>query len=258
MSDGYQERDAGMSLGAKIAIALVALIGLPIVAAGGYGIYSTFMVSPETRLERALAGSPEARAFFKATRSHFQGEHADMRDVAMRAIVEGQGDHAAQRVVLQHFRLFSQNHTSEVAAAPDRELGAFLAAQVASAKVTTRHKEICRAGQTFVPEKLPKLDSREEQALEQVTDKFVQAAAAGRDRPVKRKDYTYPDQRALIDQAKAKGITLSELDSLGAPANGDAAMMRKCVIATTLLGVLNDMPRDQGLRIYSHLLRNQR
>lgn len=257
-SDGYQERQAGMSTGAKIAIALMLLIGLPIVAAMGYGIYSTFMISPDKRLERAIAGSPEAKGFVAAVKTRFQGEYSDMHEVAIRTIVEGGSDEAAQRVVLSHLRLFTQNHTSEVAAAPDSQLAAFLGAQVASAKVTTRHMEICRAGQTFVPERLPPLNDREEQVLEQVTVRFVEAAAAGRDHPVKRQEYAYSDQQALVGKMKDKGVSLAELNGLGGRANGDAAMKRKCVIAATMLGVLNDMPREQGLRIYAHLLRNQR
>lgn len=257
-SDGYQERRAGMSTGAKIAIALVLLIGLPIVAAMGYGIYSTFMVSPEKRFERAVAGAPEARGFVAALKTRYQGEYADMHEVAIRAIVQGGGESAAQRVVFDHLRLFAQNNRDTVALAPDPQLSALLKSQAAAARVTARHIELCRASISAVPQKLPKLNKAEEQAMEVATANFVLAAAAGRDRPVKRKPYAYADQQVLAAKMQAKGYTLTELDAVNQPASSEAAMMRKCAISSTLFTSLAALPGEQGLRIFSHLIGGNR
>lgn len=257
-SDGYQERQVGMSTGAKVAIALVLLIGLPIVAAMGYGIYSTFMISPEKRFERAIAGSPEARGFAKALKASFHGEYAEMHEAAIREIVQGGNESDAQRVVLNNLRWFGGEYRDEVARASDQHLSAFLAVQVAASKVASRHVAICRAGQLNRQEQLPKLNEREAQALETSTAKFVEAAASGRDRPVKRAAYAYADQQALVAKMKAKGYTLADLEQLGQPSTDQAVMLHKCKVNSAMIEVLAGLPREQGLRIFAHLIAGPR
>jgi hypothetical protein len=253
-SDGYQERQAGMSAGAKIVIALVLLIGLPIIAAMGYGIYSAFMISPETRFERAIAKSPEARGFAKALKVKFHGEYAEMHDAAIREIVQGGNESDAQRVVLNNLRWFGSEYRDEVARASDQHLSALMAVQVDASKVASRHVAICRAGLLNRQEQLPKLNEREEQALEVSTVKFVEAAASGRDRPVKRAAYAYADQQALVAKMKAKGYTLADLELLGQPSTDQGVLLRKCRINGAMIEALVALPREQGLRIYAHLI----
>ena len=74
--DDYVERRGGLSLGGKIAIALAALIGLPIIAAFAYGVYSTVLVSPETKLARAIDNSPEAKGFYAGLKRNYPQEYA--------------------------------------------------------------------------------------------------------------------------------------------------------------------------------------
>lgn len=253
-SDGYQERQAGISTGAKIAIALVLLIGLPIIAAMGYGIYSTFMISPEKRFERAIAGSPEAKGFANALKVSFQGEYAEMHEAAIREIVQGGNESDAQRVVLNNLRWFGGEYRDEVAQASDQHLSAFLASQVSSSKVTIRHIEICRAGQLNRQEQLPKLNEREAQALEATSVKFVEAAASGRDRPVRRAAYSYADQQALVAKMKSKGYALADLEMLDKPSTDQGIMQRKCKVHSAMLEALAALPREQGLRIFAHLI----
>ncbi len=253
-SDGYVERQAGIGLGGKIAIALALLIGLPIVLAFGYGIYSTVMVSRETKLERAMANAPEAKGFFAGLKLHYPQEYAALNASALQL---AERDRALEGVmlILRKANEFQHSHATEAANAPDQLLSAVLNNQIKVSAFVVHKPEFCKRGLSGNPGQLPAMSADEMRKLEANQLGFVAAAAAGRDHPVKRPALYYSDQQTLFGKLGQRGVAVAELSELNRPGASDAASLRKCMVALELLRAVAALPPAQSMRIFAQLVR---
>lgn len=253
-SDDYVERKAGISTGAKIAVALVALIGLPIVAAFAFGIYSTFLVGSETRLVRALDSSPEARSFFSALKRHNPGDYAALNTAALQAVELGNGQSGVMLILRKSIE-FQHAHGAEAADAPDDKLVSLLAAQIAILRINTKKPQMCKQSLSGAPGQMPKTTDLEDTQLGASQTLFVASAAAGREHPLHRRKFDYNDQQALFAELGKRKVASSELSSLGTPAVDTATSLRRCVVALALLESVQALPKAQSMRVFAQLLR---
>lgn len=253
-SDGYVERQTGISLGGKIAIALALLVGLPIIAAFGYGVYSTVLVSSETKLARALENSPEAKGFFAGLKHHYPQEYAALNAKVIEAVERGDG-HAGVMLILNKANAFQHSHAAEAANAPDPQLTTILEGQIKVLAIAIRKPDMCKRSLSGIPGQMSALSAAESQKMEANQRGFVAGAAAGRDHPVKRPSLYYSDQQALLGQLRQRGVALEELNGLDQPGATDAASIRKCTVALELLRAVAALPPAQSMRIFAQFVR---
>ena len=252
--DDYVERRGGLSLGGKIAIALAALIGLPIIAAFAYGVYSTVLVSPETKLARAIDNSPEAKGFYAGLKRNYPQEYAALNAAVLPLVERGNATDGVM-MILRKANDFQHSHSAEVASAPDDQLAAILSGQIKVLGIAVTKPEMCKRSLSGVPGRLPALSADESRKMEANQFSFVAGAAAGRDHPVKRPGIYPSDQQAIIGQLRGRGIAVDELKGLDQPGTNEAASIRKCTVALELLKAVAALPKAQSLRIFAQFVR---
>lgn len=258
MAYGYVDPDQdGMSIGAKIAIGLAALVGLPLILAFAYGIYVAFVMTPDQKFERMLAAEPEARIYVEPLKKHFPEEFADLRDSLISGLQGTDKEMAGRMATLGFMNDFVARHSYEAALAPDDQLAVLLDAQVKSFEVFQRSPKACFAMLRQVPPKDDTMSKADKVVMIGFAGKFVEAAAAGRDRPAPREALRQTDQIAVQRFLMADKISPDELDKMGSPVTGQADAERRCHVVYRLYKNILAMPRPQALRIFATVLRGQ-
>lgn len=250
---GYAPSASGLSLAGKIAIGCAALVVIPFVLLLGIGIYANLNRNPETEFERLLDRTPEADGFFAALKVRYPDDYRMLRSLVMVEIEKGEAK-AAQTVLISEVRKFIKDHARDAAAAPDDRLLALLAAQSAGTARLAQDRDSCLADVRGRFRELPSMSDDQRKVLAAFPRRYVEAAAAGRDRPVKRPPHTYAEQEQLRSRIEPKGVRFNELLFTVTPAASDDQLARHCQVMNLLHQTLLEMPKPVAARFYSEMI----
>jgi hypothetical protein len=255
MAYGYEDPDReGMSTGAKIAIALGVLIGLPVIAAFAYGIYITFLMTPDQKFERMLAAEPEVMIFVEPLKKNYPEEYEEFKGSMLSALNSGNGEMGGRLASMGFMNGFAVRHAYEAALASDERMKALLDAHVGAFEVFGRNSKACESAMRQVPLADDKLSQKDKLSLIRFSGSFVLAAAAGRDHPLRRERMTPADQLALVRQLAPQGVTPFDLQRAQPGASAQEESQRRCTVLYKLFKTVQGLPREQSVRVYAQML----
>ncbi|HEX4847766.1 MAG TPA: hypothetical protein VFV30_06455 [Novosphingobium sp.] len=259
MAYGYEDPDRdGLGLGAKIAIGLGVLVGLPLIAAFAYGIYVTLLMTPEQKFDRMLEAEPEARIFIDPLKKHYPEEYEDLRGSVLVALQGTNGELNGRLASMGFMNGFVVRHGYEAALAPDADLKPLLDAQTNAFAVFAANPNACESAIRQVPLADDKMKKQDKVTLIRFSGQFVKTAAAGRDRPVRRDRAGPEDQTALIEAMRAEGVSPSDLRDLDPAGGAREEAVRRCGVLHKTLRAVQKLPPERSVRIYALLLGSSR
>lgn len=254
-SDYDEEPAASGGWKTKLKWGLV-LLGGPLLLLAGVGGFAAWVGTPEEQFDKLVDADPSVKPIMAAMRKHFPDEYGSFRRSMLPLVERGAQNEQLAAMSSQFMREFNQRHRWEVGRAPDAQLKAFMAAQLATfEKLSAESEQACGAmahGRGLLTASISKPSSA---LLMTLSVRYIEAAAAGRDNDSGRSGPSQADQLKLGQKLLAGGLrpdVRSLMERNAPPYSFSDGQM--CHASLSVLRALTKLPSDVALRLEAEIV----
>jgi hypothetical protein len=212
-------------------------------------------------VETHLQSEPTTAALYSAMKTNFPDEYGRLKAQFANQLQKGASEAEIRSAGFNFMRQFAKSQMKWFAQAPEDELSAFRANQLAALDALAADSdELCgryvmnglSVGDRPGPDTV--------QALSTATASQLRAAARGRDAPVGRPtgELTEAESIEFVKALQQNGMTDSELQIFADEAKlTNAPATQQCILGGKMLRAVNSMPAKAAGRVTSYLMLSQ-
>jgi hypothetical protein len=241
----------------KIALWGLVLIGGPLLILGALGAFIAMTGTPEQQFDRMAENDPTVKPMLQAMKTLYPEEYTAFR-AALVPLLDRKPDAMAIRSESARFmRGFNERHRAEVSEAPERELRAFFDAQLRLFEAASKQSaSTCGAiAQGRVTPPGPN-DKDLAPLLGLLSQRYIEAAGAGHDKPTKRRVPGLAEQQQLglaLQRTGLRPAVRARMQANTPPALYSDEDM--CNATLSVLQAIHTLPVETGLRIAAEIVR---
>ncbi len=246
-----------LGTGAKLAIGCAVLFGVPLVLLIAYGFYVARVQTPEDRFAAALEDKPRVAKLVETVKRTYPEEYTLLVKRVDEAGVRNLDEEQLISVIASFAVRMWSRHRSEMAQAGDAEVLALMTAIGRMAALSAKDPVLCRAQFSTVNLVGPEMarGRKASDGMFALAAATVNAAAAGKEHPVKRSMPTAADGEALGRKLQALGLSQPQLLRLQQKSLSDADMQANCDTLDKLFEAILSLPPERIQRLGTQQMR---